>query len=593
MAAGPDGDARRTAPERESYRWVRLRSVWRLLYVLYRFLPLLVAFARDRRRFLLFGGRREVTSEARVRRARRLLETFLDLGPAFIKLGQILSTRPDVLPGEYIAVLSDLQDRVPPDPWAEVEPRIEAELGPVADVFDDFDTDPISGASLGQVYTASVDGQRVAVKVLRPGVRRRVEADLRVIDTLVPVLLRYAPPAQAYTMENVADEFAAGIREEMDYAHEGAMLERVRANFADDPKVVVPRALDSHSTDRVLTMEYVEGTKITDVEALDRMGIDRSALVQRLEETYIDMIIDHGVFHADPHPGNLAVQPDGAIVFYDFGITGRIGPALREDLLDFYLALAREDVDGVIDAFVSMGALDPTANRDLMREVFDIAIGNFRGEDLDEYRIEQLLGEFQEQLYEFPLRLPQNLALIVRVTTVLEGVARTLDPEFDFIDVITDYVRERQGLEGGRRLVEERLRANADQARRTAESTLRVPPRLEAGLDRANEEELAAILSFGNDERLARRLAARTVGAMVAGSGAVAAGILWAGQAVLAAQAVAVVTVLFAVFLWWRFRQKRGLQVTPQFTRQSMRQRTAMEDGEGAPGGDAAPESDD
>ena len=123
MAAGPDGDARRTAPERESYRWVRLRSVWRLLYVLYRFLPLLVAFARDRRRFLLFGGRREVTSEARVRRARRLLETFLDLGPAFIKLGQILSTRPDVLPGEYIAVLSDLQDRVPPDPWAEVEPH--------------------------------------------------------------------------------------------------------------------------------------------------------------------------------------------------------------------------------------------------------------------------------------------------------------------------------------------------------------------------------------------------------------------------------------------------------------------------------------
>ena len=394
---------------------VTLRSYRRFVIVVWSFLPLLLAYARDSRRFLLFGGSRSVTEADRRRRAQYLLRTLLDLGPTFIKIGQILSTRPDVLPPTYIRVLSELQDRVPPDPWAEIEPVVERDVGPVDEVFDEFDTDPISGASLGQVYTAVADGERVAVKVRRPGIVERVEADLRVIQTLLPPIVRFAPPGQAFTMGNLAEEFETTIREELDYTHEAAMLTAVGENFADDPQVKIPRAIPHYSTGRVLTMEYVGGTKINDVDAIDGMGLDREALVRRLEETYIDMIIEHGLFQADPHPGNIAVQSDGTLVFYDFGVTGRLDAYTQETLFDFYIAVASNDIDAVIDAFIELEALDPGVDREWMREVFELVFESLRSGGVEVYEVRQIVTEFQGTLYEFPLRLPQNLALIVRV----------------------------------------------------------------------------------------------------------------------------------------------------------------------------------
>ncbi|WP_380676632.1 ABC1 kinase family protein [Salinigranum sp. GCM10025319] len=381
---------------------ITLRTYRRFVVVVWSFLPLLIAYARDARRFVLFGRSREVTERDRRRRAEYLLETFLDLGPTFIKVGQILSTRPDVLPRTYVQVLSRLQDRVPPDPWTEVEPLIREDVGPVDETFDEFDTDPISGASLGQVYTAVADGERVAVKVRRPGIVRRVEADLRVIGTLLPPIIRFAPPGQAFTMENLADEFEITIREELDYEHEAAMLTAVGENFADDPDVRIPRAIPAYSTERVLTMEYVDGTKINDLEAIDDMGLDREALVRRLEETYIEMIIEHGLFQADPHPGNIAVEADGTLVFYDFGVTGRLDAATQETLFDFYVAVAEDDIDAVIDAFVDLGALDPTVDREWMREVFELVFESLRGGGVEAYEVREIVSEFQGTLYEFP-----------------------------------------------------------------------------------------------------------------------------------------------------------------------------------------------
>ncbi|WP_084802693.1 AarF/ABC1/UbiB kinase family protein [Halorientalis sp. IM1011] len=557
-------------------RWLRLRVAWRLVVVTWEFLPLVLAYARDRRRFLLFGRGRQVDPETQVARAESLLETLVTLGPTFIKVGQILSTRPDVLPGPYITVLKRLQDRVPPAEWAEIEPIVEAEVGPVAEAFETFDTEPISGASLGQVYTARLDGQRVAVKVLRPNIRRRVAADLRVIETLTPLLIRGAEPGQAFTLENLADEFSATIREEMDYGHEARMLETVRENFADDDGVRVPEPIDTHSGPRVLTMEYVEGTKITDVERLDEMGVDREALVDRLFSAYIEMVLEQGVFHADPHPGNLAVQADGTIVFYDFGITGTVSDRLQEQIFEMYVSIARNDVDGIVDSFVAMGALDPTADRRLIREMFEIVIESFRGRNVDQYRVQQLVAEFQAELYEFPLRLPQELALIVRVTTVLEGVCRTLDPEFDLIALVTEYVREEGYASRG---VRELLDRASDEVQVTGRALLVTGPKLEHTLDRAARDDITVRTALGDEEGLFDRLAKQVVLGFVFAGSVVAALLLFVAGDETAAAVAALGAALAFVGIYRSLRRRSGIQTEPQFTRQNLREREHGDDG--------------
>jgi len=558
---------------------VTLRALWRALVVAWQFVPLVWEWLRDRNRFLLVGRSRAVSGETRTRRARYLKDTFVDLGPAFIKLGQMLSTRPDALPREYVNVLSELQDNVPPDPWADIEPVVERELdGEVEALFDSFDTAAISGASLGQVYQAELDGRRVAVKVLRPGIRTRVESDLQVLSALTPLLTYGADPAQAFTLENLTEEFATTVRQEMDYGHEARMLDEIGANFADADDVAVPDVVASHSTDRVLTMTYVEGVKIDDVDRLDDLGVDRRALVRRLEEAYIRMIVEDGLFHADPHPGNLAVQPDGTLVFYDFGMTGRLGPRTRDRLLDFYVGLATDDVDRVMDAFVEMGALDPTADRDVMREAFDIVIEQFRGEDINEYRIEQLVGQFEAQLYEFPMRLPQDLALVVRVTTVLEGVCRTLDPDFDFIEIISEYVRERDAVD-----VESAVKDEVEAAvTGTARSLVRTAPAAEAALDRAEREELLLRTLIEDSDGLTGLLARRLLIGLVASGGVPLSAYLYANAGGRPAAVVLGGTAALLGALAWSFRRRRGPALsTPQFTRHELRQRRASEAADG------------
>ena len=565
--------SRRTTAGVDRPRGIRvsLRSYWRFVVVLWSFLPLFVAYARDSRRFVLFGRSRRVTDADRRRRAERLLETLLDLGPTFIKIGQILSTRPDVLPRVYVQVLSRLQDRVPPDPWAAVEPLVETDVGPVDEAFDEFDTEPISGASLGQVYTAVADGERVAVKVRRPGIVRRVEADLRVIRTLLPLIVWFAPPGQAFTMENLAEEFETTIREELDYEHEAAMLTAVRENFADDPMVRIPRAIPAYSTDRVLTMEYVDGTKINDVDAIDEMGLDREALVRRLEETYIEMIIEHGQFQADPHPGNIAVQPDGTLVFYDFGVTGTLDARTQETLFDFYVAVAGDDIEAVIDAFIDLGALDPTVDRRWMREVFEVVFESLRGGGVEAYEVREIVTGFQGTLYEFPLRLPQNLALIVRVSTVLEGVCRTLDDDFDFIAVVSDYVRERGGTEEDVRTLVDRFGDDADDIVR---GFLAAPTGIDDVLTDVDREAVTVEVDLTARNVALDHLASRVVWGALFAAGALSTTVLYAFSDILAAEVTAVGTALVGLFFARAIRRgQQGLSVQPSFTRYNMRRR--------------------
>jgi predicted unusual protein kinase regulating ubiquinone biosynthesis (AarF/ABC1/UbiB family) len=557
---------------------VNLRAYRRFVVVAWQFLPLLVAYARDRRRFLLFGKSRSVSAEQRRKRATKLLDSLITLGPTFIKLGQLLSTRPDILPPEYLSEFSRLQDDVPPADWAEAERVIEAELGPVDEQFDEFDTESISGASLGQVYVARLDDEPVAVKVRRPDVEELVEADLRVIRWSLPLLMRFVDEARSFSLETLADEFAKTIREEMDYEREAEMLTEIRENFSDDENVRIPDTIESHSTGRVLTMEYVNGTKISDLDQLDDKGLDRSELAERLQRTYLQMIIDDGVFHADPHPGNLAVADDGTLVFYDFGMSGYVDPFVQDRIVDFYGAVARRDIDAILDSLIEIGTLSPEADRQLMAEVAEIAIQDASGEEVEQYRVQQIVQQLEDTIYEFPLRLPPNLALVLRVATVVEGVCVTLDPEFDFISVATTYLGEQGYIEEG---VREYISDQGEQLRESTTAAVRIPPKLESALDRIERDSVRVTAELDDDRNYFDLLAKRIVLGLLMTATVVSGTLLYVAEAFLLSGGFGAVTLAVGVVLYRSFTKSRTLRGKPQFTRQRMRQREEERDEDG------------
>jgi predicted unusual protein kinase regulating ubiquinone biosynthesis (AarF/ABC1/UbiB family) len=553
---------------------VTFRAYGRFFVVAWQFLPLLVAFARDRRRFLVFGSSRRVSSEQRRERARTLLDSLLTLGPTFIKLGQLLSTRPDILPPEYVDELTQLQDRVPPAPWPEAKEVVESELGPIEDAYDSFDTECISGASLGQVYVAEYDDESVAVKVRRPGVESLVETDLRVIKFSLPLLLPFIGEAQAFSLETLADEFSTVIRQEMDYQREATMLKEIRENFSDDDTIRIPEIVDERSTGRILTMGYIRGTKISEIDDIDDLGVDRTRVAENLQRVYLQMIIGDGVFHADPHPGNLAVASDGTIVFYDFGMSGHVDSFIQDRIIDFYIAAAEQDIDAILDALIEMGTLSPEADRQVMADVMELAIADARGEDIEQYRVQQIISQVEDTIYEFPLRLPPNLALVLRVATVVEGVCVTLDPDFDFIEVATDYLRDEGYLEAGaRQFVEDRV----DEINQAARSTIRVPPKLEQTLDRIDRDSLVVQAELNDPEGVLDRLAKRLILGMLLATGVLSSALLYIIDDFVAAAILAALSVFVVALLYRSFRKKRGIRAQPQFTRQSMKQRQEEE----------------
>ena len=550
---------------------VNLRAYWRFVRVVYQFLPLLLAFARDRRRFLLFGGSRSVDPETQRERAERLLNSLLTLGPTFIKLGQLLSTRPDILPPAYIDVLASLQDDVPPAAWAETRPVLEEEVGPVDEVFGDFERDAISGASLGQVYRATYDDDPVAIKVRRPGIEPLVEADLRAVGWVLPILLRFTDEARRFSLSNLADEFSETIREEMDYSRERRMLAEIRGNFEGNERIRIPSAVDELSGERVLVMEYIGGTKINDVDTLDEKGLDRTDLAESLQRIYLQMIIEDGVFHADPHPGNLSVDDDGAIIFYDFGMSGRVDAFFQEKIIDFYIAVANQDIDSILDAMVEMGTLSPEADRQVMGNVMELAIADVRGEELEQYRVQQVIQQVEDTIYEFPLRLPRNFALILRGATVVEGVCVTLDPDFDFISVATDYLTEQGYREEG---VRQAVESAGDQLEATARSLVTVPPKLDDVLDRVKRDDLTVQVQLDDEHDVLDRLAKRIAYSILAAVGVLSTAILYSfNQTPEAAIVAAVITVPVGGLLYRSLRQERGVKARAQFTRQEMRRR--------------------
>ena len=417
-------------------------SLTRTLRVAVKLLPSLLALRRDRRQWIRQEGRNVETERYR-RNARRALETFIALGPVYIKLGQWLSSRADILPQPYMEELSKLQDDVPPAPFESVRPVIEAELGgTIAEKFDSMEREAFSGASLGQVYRAESGGRRLVVKVKRPGIDGRVEEDLAVLKRVLPLAMRFVDPNLQFSARAMLAQFVETIREEMDYTVELDNLRRIRDNMRPYPDVIVPDAYPELSSGSVLTMEYVPGTKVTDIAELDRLGVDRRKLVTDIHRIFFTMLLRHAVFHADPHPGNLSVAPDGRLILYDYGMVGRLDGETRMQLVRLYLALVDKDPSRTVDAMSALGMLTPDFNRTVIERAIELTVRAMHGRRPEEMEVRSLMEIANKTMSRFPFILPKHLALYMRMGSIIEGIYRTHNVDFKFVRVLRDILVE-------------------------------------------------------------------------------------------------------------------------------------------------------
>jgi len=407
----------------------------------------------------------------------------LDLGPTFVKIGQVLSTRPDLVPQVYAEEFVTLQDAVPTGPYREMIPALADDVGYHS--YDDFDPEPIAGGSLAQVYRATYHGDQVVVKVRRPGVKDLIETDLRIIGRLIPLVMLVAPERLQFSLRNMADDFERIILEELDFEREARMMDEIRANFERDgnESVVIPRVYQDVSSERVLTMASVEGTKVTDVDDLEAEGHDPAEVARDVANAYFTMGLEHGVYHGDPHPGNLAVDEEGRIVFYDFGMSGRFTPAMQNSVVNLYLAAVNRNVDGIIDELVALGALDPDADRAAVGHVLELVIEDLEGSETVDWQ--RIISEVTGMLHEFPFRIPPDIMLVLRVGSISEGVLRQLDPEFDFLAAAQTFLREHGFMERAARMKLNEMRGELEAS---LWALFRLPTKLERELDARAEE---------------------------------------------------------------------------------------------------------
>jgi len=384
-------------------------------------------------------------SQEPLHQAQRLRAALGELGATFIKFGQTLSTRADLFPAEVVEELAKLQDAAPAVPVEAIRRTILEDLGADPDsVFAHFDPTPIASASIGQVHGARLgDGREVVVKVRRPGAEEQVEVDLQILAGIADWATVQTEFGRIYALRPLVDEFAYTIRNELDYVREGRNADRFRRAFDGDDQVWIPRVHWDLTTRRVLTMERITGIKVSDLTMLDQVGIPRRVVAENAVRIFLRQALDFGYFHADPHPGNFFVQPDGALGIVDFGMVGRLPEALRLRLLRAGLAAIQEDPEGLAEELYSLGVAGPRADRQGFQRDLDHLIGHFGGRSLRELSATAVTRELTGVVFRHRLQLPAELALLFRVIAMSEGIGLRLDPDFHYLEFASPFLRRR------------------------------------------------------------------------------------------------------------------------------------------------------
>jgi predicted unusual protein kinase regulating ubiquinone biosynthesis (AarF/ABC1/UbiB family) len=498
-------------------QWARSNMLWRSYRVGLLLFRTLYIINRERSRVI--RARQRGDEEARpdvgalVGILREFRATAIDLGGLLIKLGQFLGARADLLPQEALEVLGSLHDEVPAERFEDILGVIETELGePWESVFASIDPQPAGAASIGQVHLARLrDGRVVALKVQRPGINRIIQTDLRTLRFVLDVVRRLAPGANEFIdLRQLYQEFSRTVNEELDYQREGRNAERFARIFADDPMIGVPGVLWEYSTRRVLTLEWMDGIKITHIEALDAAGVDRDALARQLAGAYIRQVLEAGFFHADPHPGNLLVQPgpgsSGRLVFVDFGMMGVITPKMRAGLREMFLGAIQRDAHMVMHGADALGFLADSADREAIERVASKILDRFAtmpAGELRELDPREVMDDVESVFYDNPLRIPAQFAFFGRAVSMLMGLTVTLSPSFNFAEVATPYAQKFLGgsgigalfkilgIENPRQLPLDILRETTVLARTLGD----IPRRLDRVLQSAERGELRIVIT--------------------------------------------------------------------------------------------------
>ena len=366
-----------------------------------------------------------------------------ELGPTFVKLGQIFSTRSDLLPPAYITELSRLQDDVAPAPWETVKSTLQKELGqPISEVFAEFDEIPIAAASLAQVHAATLlSGDEVVVKVQRPDIQPIIETDLDILKDMAQLAQDRLAMAKRYQVADLADEFSSALRTELDYRREGRNADRFQTNFADEPHIYVPKVYWEYTTHQIMVMERISGIKINDIKALDAAGYDRHQLALHSAHFIIQEVLEDGFFHADPHPGNLLVMPGEVIGVLDFGTVGYLSATDRNNLVRLFVNVIQLDAEGVVDQLIRMEIASYDVDETALRRDLRRLLMHYQGVPLEEISVNEILEGLEPVIHNHNLHIPTDLWLLIKTIVIMEGVGRRLDPEFDIFDVARPYVR--------------------------------------------------------------------------------------------------------------------------------------------------------
>jgi predicted unusual protein kinase regulating ubiquinone biosynthesis (AarF/ABC1/UbiB family) len=379
------------------------------------------------------------------KRATQLRTLLTNLGPTFIKVGQALSTRPDLIRKDFLAELVKLQDQLPAFDSDLAYQIIETDLQrPISKIFRELSPQPVAAASLGQVYKGRLlTGEEVAVKVQRPNLRPLLTKDLYLMRWVASWLAPWLPLNLGHDLTLIVDEFGTKLFEEIDYINEGRNAEKFAHNFRNDPQVKVPSIYWNYTSNHVLTLEWINGFKLTDTHNIQSVGLDPEAIIQVGVTTGLQQLLEHGFFHADPHPGNLFAMSDGRMAYIDFGMMDQLEETTKESLVDALVHLVNKDYADLAVDFVNLGFLTANTNIAPIVPALEAVLGNAIGKNVQDFNFKTITDEFSELMYEYPFRVPAKFALIIRSLVTQEGIALSLNPNFKIVEVGYPYIARR------------------------------------------------------------------------------------------------------------------------------------------------------
>jgi len=485
------------SPLRRALRGLR---IWRSV------LTLMVLLWWDGRAWTYRGGCTEERRAARQqRRARWLTAELLELGSAFIKLGQLLSARPDVLPAGWVSELADLQDKVPSFSFDRAQAVLEDELGQRCVEIIDLDQEPLGAASLAQVHRARLrSGRQVVLKIQRPGLEAVFRLDLEVMQQVAAVLQRHPSWGRGRDWVGIAQECRRVLLRELDFRTEAQYAARFRQQFLDDPRIRVPGVIWELSSRRVLCLDYLPGIKVNDRSALIAAGIDPSTVAEIGAASYLQQLVRFGFFHADPHPGNLAVASDGALIYYDFGMMGLLSDGLRRRLGSMIRAAAARDAAGLVAEMQAAGVIASGIDVGPVRRLVRVMLKEALTPPFSPNVINKLSGDLYELVYGQPFRLPVELIFVMRALSTFEGVGRSLDPGFSLVAIAKPYLLPlmTSSGSGSNDLFNELGR----QVGALGSKAVGIPRRLDESLERLEQGDLQLQIRMGESDRQFRRM---------------------------------------------------------------------------------------